>query len=92
MTSVEATRHDPQSSTSRGMIGRVEADRKILLETAHGQTAAKELRHTPMRQEWNLQNAIRKTELLGALAKPCLRISGRPCASATKSDIQSVAA
>src|SRR5713101_4895544 len=43
--------------------GAVKADRKILLQTAHGQASAKEFRYPPMREKRDLEDAVCETKL-----------------------------
>src|SRR5436309_3298438 len=48
------------------------ADREILLETAHRETPAQELGHPPMRNEWQLKDAVGETDLACFFAEALL--------------------
>ena len=50
----------------------MDCDRKVLFEAAHGQAAAQERRHSPVRKKWNLQNAVLEAKLACLCAKSFL--------------------
>ncbi len=90
MTSGGANETGHRTTTlPRGMIGVWKPIGKSCSRQQHGQTAADEFRHAPMRQEGVSGERDRQDRNPAThLAKPLPRISGCPCAKRHKPDIQ----